>query len=684
VNANQINSQTVQRGNFGFNTYVHEIGHTLGLTHPGAYDNDGTEHTYEADAGYAEDTQQYTVMSYFAAGADGSGANYQGAYASTPMLHDILTIQALYGADMTTRTGDTVYGFNSTANRLVFDFEVNTKPVIAIWDAGGIDTLDTSGFTQSQGIDLHAGAFSDVGGLMQNVAIAYNCNIENAIGGSGADVLIGNDLANRLEGRDGADEFHSGAGFDAIFGGRGNDNYFVERADDVNDWLIEYEGEGNDSVLSKFSYTLGSNLENLYLDASGGDINATGNALDNTLMGNSGANTLTGGAGADTLLGLAGWDTMYGGLGDDTYSVDALGYWGVERDPSGNLLYNYVGGDRVIEAANEGFDTVISTVTYTLTDNVEALKLEGNLASLDGYGNGLDNRLTGNAGSNRLHGYAGADWIDGGAGADTMYGETGNDTFVVDDAGDVVIENFNEGTDTVRASINYTLGANLENLTLTGTNTINGFGNASANVLTGNDERNRLEGNGGADTLNGGLGVDEMIGGTGDDTYYVDNAWDVVTETAGQGSDRVIARASYSLTSGTSVEVLQAETGARAPTINLTGNELGNTLLGNDRANILDGGAGADWLTGGASNDTFVFRAWQAQGDTIMDFAGNGSLAGDQLRFEGFGSAAQGATLTRIDATHWQIHSGLDGHNEIITIQSIDKLAVHSTDYLFV
>jgi serralysin len=606
MNASKVDPQTVDHGTFGFTTYLHEIGHALGLSHPGNYTNDGTEHSYAADAGYAQDTRQYTVMSYFNAGADGSGADHQGSYAATPMLHDILTIQAIYGADMTTRTADTVYGFNSTANRLAFDFEHNQKPVVAIWDAGGIDTLDTSGFTQTQKIDLHAGTFSDVGGLTQNVAIAYNCDIENAIGGSGSDDIYGNGLANRLEGRDGADSFHGGGGIDTLLGGRGDDTYYVMGTEDLGDVIVENAGEGRDAVVSKLSYTLGANVEDLRLETFSGNINGTGNALDNTLTGNAGANVLTGGAGRDSLIGGAGGDTMVGGEGDDTYWVDLAGSWSYERDLSGNVTVVSSPGDQVIEYANQGFDTVFSTITYTLPDNVEGLTLEGFLAPLDGFGNGLDNVLKGNAGSNHLYGYAGADRLDGSGGADTMRGGIGNDIYVVDESGDVVIENAGEGVDTVMSGINYTLGANLENLTLTGS-AVSGTGNAAANTISGNALSNMLNGGGGADIL---------IDTKGNDT--------------------------------------------------------------------LDGGAGADVLTGGLGNDTFVFRAGQAQGDMITDFLGNGAAVGDSLQFVGFGTAAQGASFTRMDTTHYQIHSGLDGHNEIIGIAGIDKLVVHASDYLFV
>jgi serralysin len=211
-------------GDKGFQTYLHEIGHALGLSHPGSYDSFTGGATYAADAEYIQDTQQYTLMSYFRPDIDHIGSDGLWSFAATPLLHDIVAIQDKYGADMTTRTGDTTYGFHSTADRAVFDFTQNVDPAIAIWDAGGNnDTLDVSGYGQDQRIDLHAGSFSDVGALRQNVAIAYNCDIENAVGGSGNDTITGNDLANRLYGGVGNDRLIGGNGNDTLDGGANND-----------------------------------------------------------------------------------------------------------------------------------------------------------------------------------------------------------------------------------------------------------------------------------------------------------------------------------------------------------------------------------------------------------------------------------------------------------------------------
>jgi serralysin len=621
----------------GFDTYLHEIGHSLGLSHPGPYDSlDDEPDLYADDAVYAEDTEQYTVMSYFDAGLDGSGADHQIYEASTPLLHDIAAIQAKYGADMTTRTGDTVYGFNSNAGRGAFDFTQNTHPIIAIWDAGGNDTLDTSGFLDNQQIDLHAGSFSNVGGLTLNVAIAYNVTIENAIGGSATDIITGNQAANRLEGRAGSDVLDGREGADIMIGGEGDDGYTVETPD-TYDWpgeiiffgpdidlaaiipgdqVIEAANEGHDTVASWISYTLPDNVEELRLLGSA-DLNGRGNGLDNLLYGNAGINRLEGLAGNDMLNGREGADIMLGGAGDDSYFVDTpdifdwpdeIIFFGpdIEVTPT-------IPGDRVIEHANQGVDMVTATIDYTLPENVEKLIL-GGFSSLDGEGNGLDNELIGNGSVNRLAGFAGDDRLDGGAHADIMLGGSGDDTYVVDNAGDQVIELSGEGVDLVESSVSFFLPDNVEHLTLTGPANINATGNGFANTITGNT---------GANILDGGAGADMLIGGGGNDTYLVDTIGDQIVEAGGEGADLVRSSVSYTL--GANIENL---TLIGTANIGGTGNGLKNTITGNSGANVLDGGAGADIMTGGAGDDTYVVdtvHSLPILSDRVIETSGQGT-----------------------------------------------------------
>jgi Ca2+-binding RTX toxin-like protein len=260
--------------------------------------------------------------------------------------------------------------------------------------------------------------------------------------------------------------------------------------------------------------------------------------------------------------------------------------------------------DLVIENWNEGIDTVESQVDFVLGPNVENLRLSGN--AVRATGNGLDNILTGNAGN---------DVLDGGAGADTMIGRAGNDTYVVD-AFDLVIENAGEGTDTIQTALTTTLGANIENLTLTGTGAVNGTGNALNNILTGNLAGNTLTGLSGNDWLDGGAGSDTLIGGLGDDTYVLDSTGDTVSENASEGIDTVWSGVSYAL--GANLENLNLYGYA----LNATGNALNNTIRGNTFDNVLNGGAGMDTMIGGLGNDTYFV---DSTSDVITELANEGN-----------------------------------------------------------
>src|SRR5262245_8424748 len=204
-----IDSYTLQ-------TFIHEIGHALGLGHAGPYNGSAT---YGVDNSYANDTWQYTLMSYMAESNFG-GASYR--FTMTPMIADILAIQNLYGAP-TTRADDTVYGFGSTAGSMYNFASYSQAPELTIYDSGGADTLNCSGYSQNQVINLTGGSFSNVGGLVGNVCIYTTSVIENAVGGSGADTITGNSVANVLTGGAGADALNGLAGDDRLIGGAGND-----------------------------------------------------------------------------------------------------------------------------------------------------------------------------------------------------------------------------------------------------------------------------------------------------------------------------------------------------------------------------------------------------------------------------------------------------------------------------
>jgi Ca2+-binding RTX toxin-like protein len=304
------------------------------------------------------------------------------------------------------------------------------------------------------------------------------------------------------------DYFYGTSSGDVFAGLGGNDTYIVNH---TSDQVIEAPHKGVDTVIASLNHTLAANVEDLLL--TGSAIRGTGNELDNVIIGNNQNNELEGLAGSDALDGGVGADLMQGGDGNDIYYVDNPGDVIVEMDHSG------LGG----------IDTVYSTISYTLTAEVEKLVLQG----------GKDLNVTGNVLANELVGNSGNNILDGQAGADTMRGGVGDDTYVVDHTGDVVIELPGEGNDTVKSSLTYTLGDNVENLVLIGTATRDGTGNALANVIVGNAGANILHGLGGDDTIEGGLGADHLYGDGGNDVFVLrkgEFAGDVIEDFTGNGT----------------------------------------------------------------------------------------------------------------------------------------------------
>jgi Ca2+-binding RTX toxin-like protein len=380
-----------------------------------------------------------------------------------------------------------------------------------------------------------------------------------------------------------------------------------------------------------------------------------GDNTNNRLVGtNTGVDTLIGLGGDDTLDGGTGnfRDSLVGGAGNDTYII---------RADNGNIATAVP--DFILENANEGNDTVESEITYTIQyqANIENIRLVGT-AAINAWGNNGANLLVGNGaanvitalggndtvdagggndsvlggdgndsilggdGNDTLDGGAGDDTLIGGAGTDSLVGGTGNDLFVLraGDALDVIKEAASAGTDTVETdfTLGSALAANVENLTLVGTQAIDGLGNTLANTLRGNDAANRLD---------GGAGNDTLIGGNGDDTYVIaaNAGTDTLTEfngTAG-GIDTVESAITYAIAALANLENITL-TGSSAT--NATGNTANNRLVGNAAANklvgdagndTLDGGAGNDVLEGGVGDDTYIVKAGGGT-DTLTELNG--------------------------------------------------------------
>jgi Ca2+-binding RTX toxin-like protein len=512
-----------------------------------------------------------------------------------------------------------------------------TGTVTGISVTSGLDTISITGLSLS--LDALEAAlasnalatvndlFSFIGNQMPgNDTITYTNNSATGmtfVGGAGNDTItISGPNGDTLDGGAGNDTLNGGLGQDTVTGGAGNDQITMLVTAGNEDTIDAGEGTdalvlsgvvpGNHEVVVDLSssadqiVSIGgvadiltqTNFENLNAVGIGSSVTVTGSTGANAIIGSSGNDVIDGGAGNDTLDGGQGEDQLTGGDGNDTFIVDSV-------------------NDTVTETPNGGTDLVQSTAaSFTLEANLENLVLAGN-GNINGTGNVLNNVMIGNSGNNQL---------DGGAGDDVMTGGLGNDTYLVDSAGDKVTEGLNGGADTVVASLSYTLGTHVENLTLTGGADLNGTGNALANVLTGNS------------------GINVLTGGSGNDTYVVQNDTDSVVENLGGGIDLVQSTAA-NFTLGANVEHL---TLAGVGDINGTGNQLGNTLIGNSGVNILlglagndilNGGAGDDSLNGGDGNDVFLIAD---QGEHGGGEALDGGTGTDVIFFSG----GDGETLT--------------------------------------
>lgn len=452
-------------------------------------------------------------------------------------------------------------------------------------------------------------SLSQIDTVISSVSYKLGASLEDLVLSLSAVAGVGNHRDNHITGNGYANTLNGAFGADTMTGGDGNDTFVVDNA---GDRVIETNNSLSqiDLVASSISYTLDANLENLRL-LGGANINATGNGLNNILYANTGNNVLDGQGGVDTVsyaslsvLGLAGsnpatatllsgvtsgvivdlsivgdQDTVGSGrdrlvgienLTGSNYNDDLTGNTGnnvldgglgadLLTGGKGNDTYVVDGADIVVEALGEGLDTVLSSVSYRLTANVEYLTLTGTAAN--GTGNNLDNQLTGNASAN---------FLDGRSGADKMNGYAGNDTYVIDNLGDEVIDN--AGTDLVMTYINHTLGSTIENLRLMGINALNGAGNALNNTIWANT----------ADNVMDGAGDITVSGFRGDTLSYEFGA------TSGITLDLSLAGPQATGGSGTDT-VTNFE--------HLIGSNYDDLLSGTAAANVLDGFAGVDTVS---------------------------------------------------------------------------------------
>ncbi len=511
-----------------------------------------------------------------------------------------------------------------------------------VLDGGaGTDTADYSESTSDLAVDVGTGTASG-----SDIGTDTLTGIESVLGGSGDDTISGGTRDDALAGGAGDDVLEGGAGNDSLTGGEGSDA--VNYGDSASDLTIDLDAgtaTGNDigsDVLSEIEV----------VSAGSGDDSILGGAGDESLAGGLGADTIVGGSGDDAVNAGEGDDLIVGGHGEgnDTYvggaGNDTVSYTSASAGITVNLA----------AAVNQAFATAGDDAAKIGVDQLSGIEnlIAGNFDDVLS-GTSVANRLEGMAGNDSLFGADGNDTLLGGAdndtltgglGSDVLAGGAGDDVYVIDGTTDTIVENADDGVDTVQTLLtSYTLAANLENWTAGGSAAISGTGNALNNLLTGNAAGNVLTGGAGNDTLFGAAGLDTLRGGTGEDLYVVElNASGTLRDVISESStlvgevDTVSLRGvstnltAVTLTLGTNLDILDASlTGGSL--LNLTGNVLNNRLIGNDAANVLTGGSGADSMDGGNGSDIYMISAVSqyVAGESITDSGSSSDL--DELRF---------------------------------------------------
>ena len=629
-------------------TYIHEIGHALGLAHPGP---EPYGLNYGFDNIFLIDSDQITVMSYFSQFRN-TYINASEANPITPMIADILAIHDLYGVPTDINAGDTIYGYKSnTKSYLDAFFEQWTAGILqravtlTLYDTSGNDTLDLRTDIYDQRVDLHPEGISDIYGWLGNLVIARDTLIENYIAGSGNDHVIGNAAGNTLRGGEGNDVLQGNEGDDVLEGGAGADR--LEGGSGM-DW-VSYQSSDSAVTVSLENNTLegGHAQGDILVDIEG----VRGSAYADALTGDSGANFLDGYDGDDELWGNGGDDVLEGGAGADRLDggdgLDWVSYLNSDTAITVNLE------DGTLDGSHTQGDVYINIEYVRGSGYGDTLVGDGGANRLDGaggddelWGNSGDDILEGNAGKDRLYGDDGDDELQGGSGDDVLEGGAGADQLDGGDGIDWVSYQGSDGAVSVRLYDGYAGRGHAEGDTITGVENLRG--SAHPDRLAGTGRANHLEGGAGNDQIRGGSGDDVLEGGAGADRLYGGNGADTASYT---GSDAGVVVRLHNLsargghaegdTFENTLSVTYTDTDGSSQTEslpdieNLTGSDHNDILAGDRRGNILYGAAGDDILYGGPGGGDDLMdggpgadKLYGGQGDDRL----TGGAGADQLR----------------------------------------------------
>ncbi len=645
ITSSHVNVQTSWQGygDYYLQTYIHEIGHALGLGHGGNYNGSAD---FNRDAHYANDSWQMTVMSYFSQ-TENPYVTAGYTFLGSAMMADIVAIQNLYGTPANAQSGDSTYGDNT--NESFYGAALPTNRAVTIFDSAGNDTISLTSRGHNQRLDLRAEHFSDINGRTGNLAIARGTVIENAQTGGGNDHITGNDVGNDIYsgggndtilGLGGNDVLTGGAGADTLTGGAGADRFVYLDGGDGGDTITDFDLAAGDRIdirplLAAVGYTGSDPVADglVWLaNATGGswlmfDPDGNGSVAETALVFLAGlASTTSVGAVIDA---TGDTPTTPDDGGDDTGDTGDTGGGG--GTGSTDTIYIFTESfaatwsdfSSVLTDGDGGTDTMdltaIDTASRVNLTSGARNKIAGKLQTIatgtdienlllgsgndTGYGNALDNVLDGGVGNDRLFGALGNDTLSGGIGADRLYGGDGDDTMNGGEDNDRLYGD--EGNDAMTGDLgnDYLKGQ-------AGADSMDGdvgddklYGGAGADSMIGGEGDDYLKGDGGNDVMIGGNGLDKLYGGFGDDEM-----------SGGDGKDYLRGDEGHDLLDGgNDADRLYAGDGD-------------DIVYGGDGDDYLRGDAGSDLLDGGTGDD----RIYGNNGDdTIAGGTGNDFIRGD-------------------------------------------------------